>query len=288
MTKILYYLFLKPLSLLPLSILYILSDVTCFVMYRVIGYRKKVVFTNLRNSFPEKTEAEITKIAKGFYSHLCDIVVESVRIFSISKEEALRRCVVLNPEVADKLAKEGRSIVFSAGHYLTWEMAATSFAMQFEHWPLGLIAPVKNKFLQEKIITSRTKYGTGVVLMHEARAFIEENKHNLIAPVFIGDQAPSSNEGHYYWTTFLNQETPVMLGTEKYAKQYDWPVIFLRQRKVKRGYYTVELVLLEENPQETAEYEITEKHTRFLEGMIMEKPEYWLWSHKRWKRKRPA
>lgn len=283
MTQILYYLILKPLSLLPLPVLHLLSDFIYLILYKIIGYRKKVVFSNIRHSFPEKTEKEIKEIADGFYAHLCDMMVESIRIFSISQEEAIKRCRVINPEVSNRFAEQGRSVLFAAGHYAVWEMAATGFDPQFKHWPFGLIAPIKNKFFFDKFVSSRTKFGTGVVVMQQVSQFMEKHQDKLIAPVFIGDQSPNDPKKRLYWTTFLHQNTPIMLGAEKYAKQYDMPVIFLRQKRVKRGYYTVELILLEEHPRTTAEFEITEKHTRVLEEMIREEPRYWLWSHRRWK-----
>lgn len=286
MSRVLYYLILKPLSLLPLPVLHLFSDLIYFFLFKVVGYRKKVVYTNLRRSFPEKTEKEIASIASAFYGHLCDMIAESIRIFSISREESLRRCKVLNPEVSDRYAAKGQGVLFAAGHYAVWEMAATSFAPQFKHLPVGLIAPVKDKFFFQKFVESRTKFGTGVVVMQGIADYMESNKDKLIAPVFIGDQSPSSAQKKLHWTTFLNQDTPVMLGAEKYAKQYNLPVIFLRQRRVKRGYYTVELIPVEENPQSAEEFSITEKHTRLLEQMIKEEPQWWLWSHRRWKHAR--
>lgn len=290
MTAILYYLIIKPLSLLPLPILHLVSDFLYFVIYRIVGYRKKVVFVNLRNSFPEKSEKEIEGIASKFYHHLCDTLIESIKLFSISKKEIIKRCKVLNPEVSDRFAKEGRHVAVITGHYANWEIAATSFGAQMMHTPLGLIAPIKNKFFYEKMVKSRTRFGTDVVSMWDFKDIIDDrikNSEGVIAPSFVGDQAPSSNKKKLYWTTFLNQDTPVMLGVEKYAKQYNLPVVFVKIDRVKRGYYELRYVLLEENPQATQTFEITEKHTRFLEKIIKNKPELWLWSHRRWKHKRP-
>ncbi len=288
MSKLLYYLIIKPLSLLPLPVLYQLSNVVYWILYKLIGYRKKVVFSNLRNSFPDKSEKEIKAIADKFYSHLCDIVVESISIFSISEKEVIKRCKIINPEVADAYFEKGQSVIIAAGHYVTYEYAAVSLGAQMKHSAYGLMTTLTDKFLNKKMVDSRSAFGTGMIVPKYTREFYEENKDKLTAVAFIGDQSPGSNKGKYYWTTFLNQETPVMLGTEKYAKLYDLPVLFYKQRRVKRGYYTAEFIPLFDNPRETAEFEITEAHTRMVESMILEQPEYWLWSHKRWKHSKPV
>lgn len=290
MGKIAFFLFVKPLSLLPLPILYLLSDFFYLIIYYGFGYRKKVVFNNLKNSFPTKTDQEITVIAKGFYSHFCDLIIEAIKMFGISKEELIRRCKVRNPELMQQYFDEGKSLIIPAGHYNNWEMAATASNLQIPHQSIGIYAPLKNKFVNDKIRTSRAKFGLELLPKKEIKIGFEKDKNRLTAVLFGADQSPTSkaSANSSYWTTFLNQETGVMIGSEKYAKQYDYPVVFGKVTKVKRGYYEFEFITLEDNPRVTGFGEISEKHTRLLEEIILENPQYWLWTHRRWKRKRNA
>lgn len=285
MGKVLYYLVLKPVSLLPLWVLYLISDVLFFFLYRVFGYRKTVVFNNLRNSFPDKSEAEIEKIAKAFYHHFSDLMIESIKVFSISREEVLRRQKVLNPELLDEIYKQGKSVIIVGGHYNNWEFLIAAFDSQIKHQSSGIYAPITNKIIQTKLNAARSKYGMELLAAPEVRDYFSATHNNPFAILILSDQSPPSAK-RSYWTHFLNQDTAILFGTEKYATNYNLPVIFSHIRKVKRGYYETELEVVELNPAGTSHGEISEKHTRILEQHIFEKPEFWLWSHKRWKRKR--
>ncbi|MCB0608756.1 MAG: lipid A biosynthesis acyltransferase [Lewinellaceae bacterium] len=287
MNQLLYYLIIKPLSLLPLRVLYVFSDLLFVILYHIAGYRKKVVMTNLRNSFPEKGDAELKRIAAKFYHHFCDMMIESIRIFSIPEQEAVRRCKVLNPEFLDAYAEKGTSLICVGAHYANWEMAAIGFNSQIRHWVVGIYSPLKNAYFDNLVQTSRTRYGTGIANRRHIPEFMDEHKDRLTVYFFIGDQSPSSSEMKQYWTTFLHQETGVLLGAEKYAKLYNYPVVYILLRKVKRGYYTGEFVSVEDHPLEAEEFSITEKHVRILESEIRRQPEYWLWTHRRWKHQRP-
>ncbi len=286
MSKVLFILLIQPLSRLPFPALYSLSDLLYLVIYYFIKYRKKVVFTNLQNAFPTKSPTEIAKIAKSFYAHFCDLIMEAIKLFSISRKELLQHCKIKNPELMEAYFQQGKSLIIPAGHYNNWEMAATASNLQISHQSIGIYSPLKNKFINEQLRKSRAKFGLELLSKKEVKAGFEKNKKRLTAILFGADQSPFSD--HAYWTTFLNQETGVMLGSEKYAKQYDYPVVFGKINKLKRGYYELEFIPLENQPKDTAYGEITEKHTRFLEKIIQEKPEYWLWSHRRWKRRRPS
>lgn len=285
MSIVLYYLLLKPVSYLPLSVLYYLSDFLYFLLYQVTGYRKKVVFTNLRNSFPDKSEAEITVIGKAFYRHLCDVIVEAIRVFSISEEEITRRCPVTNPELADAYFEQGRSVIIAGGHYNNWEIAGIICNPQMKHQLVGIFSPLADPFLNRKMIESRGRFGLEMLPTKKVKEFFANNTHRLTATIFGADQSPS-NAKNAYWTTFLHQDTAVMFGTEKYAQEYNYPVLFVRVRKLSRGYYDMSFDLLEENPASSPYGAISEAHTRALEKQILEHPEFWLWTHKRWKRKR--
>jgi KDO2-lipid IV(A) lauroyltransferase len=285
MAAVLYYLFLKPLSLLPMRILYGISDLLYLLLYRLLGFRKEVVLTNLRNSFPEKSEQEIRQIAKRFYSHLFDVVIESVKSFSISKKELLSRVKVLNPEIFDPFYEKGKSIILAGGHYNNWEMAATALAGQIQHHVAAIYKPLGNSFFNDRVQQSRGQLGMELVPKAKNQSLFKEAQERAMAIVLGTDQSPSSGK-RAHWMEFLNQDTAVLFGTEKYAKLYDYPVIFGWVEKVKRGYYEITFEVVVEHPQEEEHGAITEKHTRLLEQEIRQKPDYWLWTHKRWKRAR--
>jgi len=284
MSRILYYFIIKPLSFVPLSILYYLSDLIFFFVYHVTGYRKSVVTANLKNSFPEKTDAEIETIQKAFFIHFCDIIVESIRLFSMPLEELKQRFKIINTEILDNYYSEGRSVILVGGHYNNWEIAAMGFDISVPHHAIGIYTPLNDKFFDKKFGESRTKYGVEIITKSMVpRSFIS-NKNKLTMTIFGADQSPTYSK-QIHWMTFLNQETAVFLGTESFAVKYNYPVVFIRIDKTKRGYYEGVLEVLDENPGSSKKGEITEAHTKCLEKIIMEKPEFWLWSHKRWKRK---
>ena len=285
MSKILYYLFLKPLSMLPLSILYVFSTGLYYVLYYGAGYRKKVVMGNLRRSSPDKSEEEIKKIASDFYRHLCDLIFESVRMFSMGKEEISRRAIVTNPEFVKELEAYNKGIVLIAGHYNSWEMMGTAFPMFSKLPVVALYSPIKDPFFSKVLSDSRGKYGLEMVPKHEAKAMFKEWNGRPAIYLFGGDQSPTSSKKSF-WMDFLNQDTAVAFGTEKFAKEYDCLVVFGDIQKVKRGYYTMTFSLITDQPLEEEHGAITIKHTQKLEEIIRAEPQYWLWTHKRWKRKR--
>lgn len=286
MGRIAYYLLIKPLSLLPLRVSYLLADLVFFILYYLLRYRRKVVFTNLRNSFPEKSRGELGDIARKFYRHLCDMLLEFVRIYSMPGEELARRCRIRNPELPERFFREGKSIIIAAGHYSNWELAAVAFDYQASHQAAGIYKPLRNAFLDGKLRQSRARFGLELVPKADTKAFFAENTHRLTAPLLATDQSPSNNI-NVYWTTFLGQDTAVLFGAEKYAREYNYPLLFGHVRKLRRGHYEMEFEVVEENPAAAPYGAITEKHTRILERDIIQAPQYWLWTHKRWKRKRP-
>lgn len=287
MMPIVYYLFIRPLSFLPIPFLYGLSNIAYVVVFKLFGYRKKVVYANIGNAFPEKSAAEIDAIAKQFYQHLCDLIVESILMFQISKAETIKRFRISNPEVLDNYFKNGKSVILVSGHYNNWEYSALSAEAQLLHKVVGIYSPLKNKFMDDKIKESRQRFGSIFLAKKEVDQFFEANKDMLIAPLFGADQSPG-NPKKAYWTEFLNQDTGVAYGPEKFARKYNYPVLFACIRKIKRGYYEGSVEVIHDNPAETEYGFITKAHTKALEELIKEAPQYWLWSHRRWKHKRPA
>ncbi len=237
MGRIVYLLILKPLSWFPLEMLYYLSNFIYFLVYHVVGYRKKVVLENLHNSFPEKNEDEINKICNHFYQHLTDLIVESIKLFSISKDEIIKRYKFTNPEVLDNYYDDGKSVLIVGGHYNNWEMAAVGTNPQMKHQAAGIYTPMTNAYFEKVFRKSRGKYGILLIKKDEVKEYFAEYKDQLTATIFGADQSPSLHSKKVYWTNFLNQETAVMFGTEKFAKEFNYPVVFVQVNKIKRGYY---------------------------------------------------
>lgn len=286
MAQVIYYLFIKPLSYLPMSVLHALANLIAFLMGTIIKYRREVIYTNVRNSFPEYSEEEVNRIVKKFYLHFSDLIVESVKLFSISKQEAIERCKIRNPEVADEFFEQGKHVIMVGGHYNNWEILGLILNSQIKHHICGIYAPLTNKFFDKKFAESRSRYGTGLIHIKKVGSFFKNLEESPKAIVFGADQSPGTIRKNTYWTNFLNQETAVMFGTEKYATEYNFPVIFIEIEKMRRGYYEMEFSVLELNPKGSEHTSITERHTRKLEEEINRNPEFYLWSHKRWKHKR--
>lgn len=287
MARFFYYLVLKPISFLPLWLLYLVSDFIFFLGYYVVSYRKSVVKTNLKNSFPEKSEAEINLLTKKFYRHLADLIMESVRLFSMPKSEIVKRFKLTNPELINKYYEDGKNVALAVGHYNNWEMAALGMNPQVKHQTLGIFAPLSSDFFNTKFFNSRGRTGVELISKKDVKTKIHQKVTENTPPfvlVFGSDQSPTYSK-KVYWTKFLSQDTAVMFGTEKYAKEYNMPVLYGGINKVKRGYYEMYFEEIEPEPGQSEHCSITEKHTRRLEKQIIESPEYWLWTHKRWKRK---
>lgn len=278
-------LFLKLLSKLPLKFLYAISTFLFIVVYQLIGYRKKVVFKNLKNSFPEKTEEEINNIAREFYKYLCDLIVETIKIPSLSIEELHKRCVIHDFEKYKNLFIGGTSYIIVLGHQGNYEWANLSFASRFNFNFYGIFHPLKNKQLNQYFIDTRGKFGTQLIAMKETYAYLTKISSETAILGMIADQSPRPNNA--YWTTFLNQDTGFFWGVERLSKEYNLPVIFADIKRLKRGYYEIFPELIIENPSIYKEGEITELHVKKLEEKIKENPETWFWSHRRWKHKKP-
>ncbi len=280
-----YYGLLIPASHLPFSVLYKISDGVSWFMYRVMKYRKKVIKSNLRNSFPEKPEAEIEKICREYYRHLCDTMLESVKTFTVSKKDVLPRIYCKNPEVINEFANRNQSVLLVAGHYSGFEWLIFAIDLIIKHQVTAIYRPLHNLFFDQKIRESRSRMGLRLIPMADTKTFLNSEKAEPNAIVFAMDQAPT-NPDNAYWMTFLNQDTPVLFGTEKYAKDYDLPVVFAHLEKRERGCYGVEFEVVTAAPCETTHGQTTEKMMRLLEKDIQKEPTYWLWSHRRWKHKR--
>lgn len=273
---------LKLISRLPFWFLYLLADLLFIILFYVIRYRRKVTQSNLANAFPEKTTRERARIEKKYYHFLADMILESLKMASLSAEEICLHCILTNPQEVQRHFDRGQSVLLASGHYANWEWANLALALGFDEKLLVIFKPLTDKEFGEYLNDMRSRFGALMVPMKLTLRKIVELKNQKYMFGFASDQTPTRHESQYF-TNFLNQPTAVFLGIEKIAKTTGQPVVFLHIDRIKRGYYTYTFTTLVEVPALTKEYEITDLHTQKLEQIIRRKPELWLWSHKRWK-----
>ena len=279
--------FIYLLALLPFPLLYFFSDLVYLILFRVLGYRRKVVSQNLNNAFPEKTSKEIREIERRFFHYFCDLVLETFKSLTISKENMVKHCHIDSTALAifDQLARENQSFMIVMGHFGNWEWGGNSFSICCKHQLYVIYHPLSNKYFDGFVYRMRTRFGLKLIPMKDTLREMLKNKNSLTATAFIADQSPLP--ANAYWMEFLNQDTPVFLGIEKIALKIKYPIVYITIRRVKRGYYKVFAERIELPSQIKKTGTITELHTRKLEADIRSQPENWLWTHRRWKHERP-
>ncbi len=284
----LFYAFVWLITWLPLSVLYLLSDFAYLMVYHVFAYRKRVVRSNLRNSFPEKSVKELREIEKKFYRFFCDTFIEALKKMHISEAEMKRRFRFYPLEVFTREFEKGNSIIFMTAHYGNWEWFS-SFSLHTggKYYVTQVYQQLRSRRFNDFMLRLRSRFQTVNVLQKSALRSLLEIKRDGVCTVFglLSDQSPGGDNIRYY-TRFLNQDTPVILGGETLARKTGFPVMFGKVRRLKRGYYSMEFIPITLDPSQTSEFEITETYMRLLEREIEEHPEYWLWTHKRWKHSR--
>jgi KDO2-lipid IV(A) lauroyltransferase len=275
------------ITLLPLRILYISSDILFLILYYFPSYRRKITLQNLKNSFPEKSPGELAIIEKKFYRHLADLFIETLKLTHLSNNELKKRIIFKNPELLDNIYNSGHDLILVHSHYNNWEWLAVCLPLCTKFKIIGIYKPLQNKQFDWFMKNLRLRNNIGLTPMkHIVRDIVENRKKNLRALYgFASDQTPAKPDIRY-WTTFLNQETPVYLGIEKIALKYNMSVVFMNVQKVRRGYFNATFELLFEQTSGLPEFMVTETHVKRLEKLIREKPEYWIWTHRRWKYKK--
>ena len=275
-------------SHLPLRILYLFADFIYIIIYHVIGYRINVVRKNLGESFPEKSEKELRQIEKGFYRHFCSILIESIKFFSISQDELKKRFEFRGVDLINDSLRRGKTCGIYLGHYGNWEWPS-SMPLWIDS-NLGITAqlyhPLENLVTDRLVYYTRQRFGGISIPSNQSiRELVKwRNKGKPLVIGFVADQTPWWNDIHY-WTNFLNHpDTPVFTGAERIMKKFDMDVYYLDITRVKRGYYTAEYKRITTTPKEWEEFAITERYNRMMEETIKRAPQYWLWSHNRWKR----
>lgn len=274
-------------AILPFRVLYAFSDVFAFLMHHIVRYRYKVIEVNLRNAFPNKGSKEIKKIIHLYYRNLGDVFLESIKGYSVNTSEMLNRYYCLNPEVSNAFFAQGKDVIFAMSHYGNWEWGTQVAAVYFNHSVISFYKPLSNKYIDRFIFQNRNKHKMALESIYKTKFIFRSHSEKPKAYFLLSDQSPS-NRKTAYWVNFLNQDTACLHGIESYARLFNIPVVYLDVQRIRRGFYTVELDLICANPQETVTGEITQKYMQKLEGIITQRPEGWLWSHRRWKMKKPV
>lgn len=282
---ILVYPLLWAISILPFRLLYFLSDCNYFLLYYIIGYRKKTVRSNLALVFPDKPLKERREIEKNFFKHLCDITLESIKSMTISEEELKKRYVFTNVEEIHKVEAQNKSIILMCAHYASWEWV---FILEryINHKGYAVYKRLANKYFDALVKRIRAKYNTQLVTTKETVEMLMKAKKEgqLTINGFLSDQSPKYQKA-FYWQNFMGIHVPVHTGAEMIAKKLDMAVVFFAVKKIKRGYYETSFQTLTTSPKDYKDYEITDLFLTLVEKQIKEEPAYYLWSHKRWKHK---
>ncbi|PWA06306.1 lysophospholipid acyltransferase family protein [Flavobacterium laiguense] len=284
------YLLVYPLiwiiSMLPFRILYFFSDFVYIIVYRIVRYRKRTVRKNLALALPHLSDKERLIIEKKFYQHMCDMFLEMIKTMNISKDEICKRFVFKNIEVYKELEKQEKSIAVICSHYgsYEWIISMNYYSDFIAH---GIYKQLRNPYFDKLVHKIRSKFNAKLITTKQTIPTIIENTKNNVLSLygFASDQSPRLNSA-YHWTKFMGIEVPVHTGAEMLSKRYNMALVYLNTKKVKRGHYEATLEILSENPIEVPNYDLTDQFVKLLEKQIYEAPEYYLWTHKRWKFRR--
>lgn len=287
MTVLLIRIMVGCFAMMPMKVVYLLSDLLNFFLINIVKYRRKVIQLNLRNSFPKYSKNEIDGITNQFYRFFSDLILETLKGFSFGKTDWQTRFVYKNPEIFDSLYNQKKSVILLGSHYGNWEWGGISFPLVVKHKVVGVYKPIKNRKVETYLNELRRKWGLQLTNMKFAGRAVIENKNEPVIFVFIADQTPMDVH-NAHWLTFLNQDTPFLHGAAKLASKTGYPIFHYKINRVKRGYYEVEFEEICDTPDSLSAPAITSLYAKQLEKMIRQNPPYWLWSHRRWKRKRPG
>lgn len=292
MVNFLVYILVYPviwlISLLPFRVLYVLSDVIYLLVYYVIGYRKKVVLSNLKLAFPKKSDEELLRIHKKFYRHFADVFIEMVKSFTISKEALNKRYAYNNIDLLNNLHKDGKSVIAVFGHYANWEwiVGLTQF---IDYKGYAAFTKINNKYFNRKILKSRQRFGVQLKPTSKIIQEIDHNHKNGIQAIYglLSDQSPQLSKT-FYWHEFFGVKVPIHTGAEMLAKRYEMNMVYIETLKIKRGYYETSFSLITNEAQKFPDYELTDIFLEKVEKQVRTQPEYYFWTHKRFKHKDKA
>lgn len=278
--------FLQIFRIIPFRALYVLSDALAFLLFTIVGYRRKVIFENLERAFPEKNNAEIKQIARATYRNLTDVTLETLKSFTTSMDEIDRRALCLNPEVVNQYLDRGQSVILTGSHLGNWEYSGLSMPPQFHGATVTAYKPLSNKKMDAYINQARSRTGMEMVAMDEVFKAIRKRSGEPTVFILLADQSPSSRKSAH-WVDFLGQDTASLPGADVLGRKFGLPVLYYRVlRTERRGFYEIDFTEICADPSLAGEMDITRAFAHRLETDIRQQPEQWLWSHKRWKMKR--
>jgi len=288
MQRIIFYLvypIIWLLSIAPFWLLYLISDFGFVVVYYIIGYRKEIVLNNLKLSFPDKPTQELLRIRKKFYRHFVDVFVEMLKTFTISNAHIKKHFKIENINLLEEIAGRGKSVIIVGSHYANWEWIL-SMNLHTDIPGYGTYTKINNVFLEDKIKSTRERFGGNMVLNKDTIRNMAKNHRDKKIGLYglLSDQSPQLHKA-FYWADFMGVRVPIHTGAEMLAKRYDWAVVFMKIEKVKRGYYKVKYETITEQPKDYQDYQITDMFLKKAEKQIRENPNYYLWTHNRFKHK---
>ncbi len=274
------------ISILPFRVFYLLSDCIYFVVYYIIRYRKKVVRYNIALALPLLTKKEPQQVERKFYHHMCDMFLEMIKTMSISSTEINKRFVITNIDLIKEYEQKGKSIILLASHYASWEWLL-SINERTHFKCIGVYKKINNPYFDKLIRNIRSKFNSELVATNKTIALIAKNQEEGIMGMYglASDQSPQVHKT-FHWQKFMGIEVPVHTGAEMLAKRYDLEVVFAKVKKVKRWFYEATFIPICEAPKTIPDYEITDTYLKVVEQQILEAPEYYFWTHKRWKHRR--
>ena len=289
MSKLIFYIiypFIWLLSKAPFFILYAISDFIYLIIFYIIGYRKQIIMRNLRLSFPEKSDKELFRIRRKFYSHFVDIFMEMIKTFTISEKEIAKHFIFKNVSVLNNLTKENKSIIVLGSHYGNWEWGVSLGSLITNAYSYATYTKINNKILEDKIKSTRERFGGFMVLKKDTIKSMITNYNNDLVCVYglLSDQSPQMSKA-YYWSEFMGVRVPIHTGAEMLAKKFNFAVVNMEVIKVKRGYYEVDFELITDKPNDLPDFQITDLFIKKLEKQIRDNPSYYFWTHNRFKHK---
>jgi len=281
---LLFYIAVLFVGLMPVPVLYLFSDLLRFTAFRIIGYRRDVVRKNLENSFPGIPDDKLKVIIRLFYKNLSDILVEGIWAFTISRRQIKRRFKIINPEIIESYSAAGQSIIGVTAHYANWEWGSLQASLATDFNVVAFYKQINNRHIDAFVRRSRSRFGTTLAPIKETTLTFEKFRNITTLYLMAADQGmPKKFSERAYWIKFLNHEIPFLHGMEKHARQNNLPVIYIDIRRIRRGFYTVELSVLAPNPVKLEDGVLTAMFAEKLESIIVKKPEDWLWSHNRFR-----
>ncbi len=276
---------LKLLARLPFRVLYLFSDFLFLVSYRILAYRRRLVRSNIHNSFPHLSDLEKLKIERAYYKNLCDYAVETLKLITIERGSLQKRVRFLNPELMASYTDNGQSVIVLSSHTFNWEwlIAAGSFSLPA---PVDFVyQPVKNSFFDLIMLEARSRFGAYAVKRNELARELIKRKDIVRAIAVVADQYPGHGNDKRHLTKFLGQDTVFFFGSQQMATLTQAPVLYASLKKVKRGFYTCQLELVGEPPYQKTDTFIIDNYAQAVDKSIREQPSGWLWSHNRWKKR---